>query len=119
PVTIRDPFDAYHAVLGAVGASKGLDCKGGWVSRRDAVDQRLVEEVRRGTGRNSSLTSESGAGGFPKLDGGAACDDSNRDGIPDARMLANGRNPNSESVIGRLGSGGYSYLEHYLNGTTP
>ncbi|WP_240336862.1 pectate lyase family protein [Rufibacter psychrotolerans] len=70
---------AYEAVLSQAGASY----------KRDAVDARIVAEVRSGkstSGKkgNGIIDSQKDVGGYPPLKAGAAPEDKDRDGMPDA-----------------------------------
>ncbi len=119
PVTVESALDAWDSVLSDVGANKGLSCDGTWVERPDAVDLRLISEVRAGIGVGESPNNEDQLGGFPNLQTGTPCDDSDGDGMPDVWEVANSLNPNNPADAGWLGAMGYTYLEHFLNGTQP
>jgi hypothetical protein len=105
-------------VLADVGASKKLSdtaCDGSWVSNRDPVDARMVNEYNAGTG--SIPTTQNDKGEFPTLAAGCPCPMSGTDGIPDAWKAAHGF-----AVTANIGaitdpSTGYTYLEDYINGT--
>lgn len=73
--------DVYTKVLDQVGATQGIDGKGQWFMRRDSVDQRVVAEVKNGTGKAINHPSE--VGGWPQLDPGVAYVDSDKDGMAD------------------------------------
>ena len=64
--------EAYEQVLDGAGATKPL---------RDAVDGRIVNDVRQGTGHIINDPSE--VGGWPVLAAGTAPKDSDEDGMPD------------------------------------
>jgi hypothetical protein len=49
-ITTTDAFTAYDEVLVDAGNSKGLNCDGTWFIWRDAVDTRVVNDVKNGTG---------------------------------------------------------------------
>ncbi|WP_345221372.1 T9SS type A sorting domain-containing protein [Hymenobacter koreensis] len=108
-------LDAYEAVLRNAGVVLPV---------RDALDQRIVNDVRNRTGRLIDVQ-----GGFPHgtpystsqvawpvLNSLPAPADADRDGMPDAWELANGLNPNSDADRGLRASNGYTNLENYLNG---
>ena len=116
PITTDDVNTLEDVLLPAVGASQRLDCNGNWMLNRDAVDTRLINEYKAGTG--IIPTSEKDVGGFPMIDPGSPCDDSDHDGIPDAWEIAHGLNPNDPSDGPRLNPDGYTNLEHFLNGTS-
>ena len=106
------PEDAYAAVLDHAGCS---------FPNRDAVDVRIIEEVRNGTstyGNNGIITNPSNVGGWPTLQGGTAPVDTDRDGMPDAwEEEREYLNPNDASDRnGDYNEDGYTNLEDYLNG---
>jgi len=72
---------AYDAVLADAGNSRGLACSGSWIGRRDAIDARVVSDVRNGTG--SIIDAPSEVGGWVTIPNGTPCPDSNNDGVPD------------------------------------
>lgn len=100
-----DARTAYEAVLAGAGATR---------PRRDAVDERLVEEVRRGNGRIIDHTRE--AGGWPEYAQAEAPPDTDLDGMPDGwerRMGLDPRDP-GDAAADRDGDG-YTNIEEYLN----
>ncbi|TCC62191.1 hypothetical protein E0H73_15915 [Kribbella pittospori] len=99
---------AYDAVLANAGAI---------LPRRDAVDERVVNDVRNGTGR--LINSQKEVGGFPTLVQTEAPLDSDHDGIPDWWEQANGLDPNDPSDAQKIAPNGYTYLENYLNSIVP
>lgn len=121
----QTPAEAYEAVLAGAGCCK---------PKRDAVDSRIIEEVRsgeatfegdsfkeRGRMANSSLKSgiidsPNDVGGWPVLKTAPAPADSDHDGMPDAWELNNGLNPNDPADGSKISSNGYTNLENYLNG---
>lgn len=101
--------EAYHSVLENVGAS---------LPKRDAVDERIIEEVRTGTtnyGDNGIIDSPSEVGGWPELASTPALTDSDHDGMPDEWEKQNSLNPNDASDRNTIASDGYTMLEKYLN----
>ena len=114
PIVANNVNELEDTLLPTVGDSQRLDCNGNWVSIRDSVDTRLVKEYK--TGGGIIPTSETLVGGFPTIDPGTACVDSDHDGIPDAWETAHGLNPKNPSDAGKLNSDGYTNLEHFLNG---
>lgn len=101
-------------LLSHVGASRRLDCAGHVQSNRDAVDARLIEQYRAGTG--AFPADEATAGGLPALDAGTPCADTDADGMPDEWEKARGLNPNDPADGPMIGPSGYSNLELYLAG---
>jgi len=115
PVTILRAEDAYSRVLDEAGASFGLACDGTLRPRRDAVDNRIVDDVRNRTGR--IIDDPDVVGGWPKLSGGEPCLDTDRDGMPDEferlrRLHVDDPGDASTDPDGD----GYTHLEDYLNG---
>ncbi len=65
-------------------------------TKRDAVDARIIEEVRMGTATydsNSIITRPSDVGGWPTLASGTPTIDSDRDDMPDSWEKVHGLNP--------------------------
>jgi hypothetical protein len=73
---------AYETVLAKAGCSLV----------RDAIDTRIVSEVRNATGKLINTQSE--VGGWPELNSAAKPTDTDYDGIPDEWETAFGLNPN-------------------------
>jgi len=96
--------DAYETVL----------TKAGCVLHRDAVDERIVNEVRNGSGKLVNTPSD--AGGYPTLAAGTAPTDTDRDGMPDVWEDEHGLDK-SASADGKLYTldDNYTNLEVYLN----
>jgi hypothetical protein len=102
--------DAFNSVLGCAGASL----------IRDAVDLRVINNVRNGSG--SLIDSQSDVGGYPALAPGTALTDSDKDGMPDSWEIAEMQKlgvtgkavsefkPNAYNITGK-----YTNLEVYLN----
>jgi pectate lyase len=109
PVRRQSAKEAYETVLVVAGASLPV---------RDAVDQRIVEQVRKGTGK--IIDSQKEVGGWPELKSAPAPLDSDHDGMPDAWETKHGLNP-KDPADGALAKhkNGYTNLEHYLNQTDP
>ncbi|MEI7024256.1 Ig-like domain-containing protein [Paenibacillus sp. y28] len=105
PVTTHSAEEAYELVLAQAGAN---------VPRRDAVDSRMVNDVRDRTGRE--INSQTEVGGWPELNSLPAPADSDHDGMPDSWELEQGLNPNDPADRnGVLTPNGYTHLERYLN----
>jgi len=86
---------------------------------RDALDKRIIEEIRTGTaayGKNGLIDKPADVGGWPKLASAPAPSDGDHDGMPDAWETKNGLNPNNASDGSATGKDGYTNLENYLNG---
>ena len=116
--------EAYESVL------KGVGCV---LPRRDAVDARIIEEVRSGkaTYEGASyktkkrvadpsvpcgmIDSQEDVGGWPELKSLPAPVDSDHDGMPDEWEKKNGLNPHDASDRNGVAKNGYTNLENYLN----
>ncbi len=109
PVT-TDPVDAvYEKLLQGAGATQPA---------RDAVDARVVDQIRSGKGR--ILDSQNQVGGWPVLATGRAPLDTDQDGIPDDWEKRNGLDPaNGKDGALDANGNGYTNLEEFLNGTKP
>lgn len=106
PINMQPADEAFEAVLRFAGASL----------RRDAVDERIVEEVRSGTG---SLIDDVPGKGWPIHESLAPLPDSDNDGMPNDWEMRNGLDPADPSDGNADADGdGYTNLEDYLNGLT-
>lgn len=105
PVRTTTAPQAYEEVLKYAGCI---------IPRRDSVDERIIEEVRAGTGRIK--TSVRDTGGYPKLTGGVPPKDADRDGMPDAWETRHGLDPvnGADGNQDRDGDG-YTNVEEYIN----
>lgn len=133
-VTVRSAQDAYEFVLANVGATWPV---------RDAVDKRIVKQVRtnqvdlsnyteidnlpqfkhRRLGRDSYkygiITDIRQVGGYPDYKGTPYID-TDKDGMPDAWEKKYGLNPNDPSdANGDMNGDGYTNIETYINGINP
>ncbi len=105
PVTVEAPNRTLARVLDGVGASLV----------RDAVDQRLVDDVRQRRGR--LINSQTEVGDWPVLQSRPAPLDSDGDGMPDAWETSQGLKPRDASDAAHVDPAtGYTALERYLNG---
>lgn len=104
PVTTEPAAAAYEQVLDVGGAARPA---------RDAVDRRIVGDVRNRTGR--IIRSQTEHGGWPELKAGPAPADGDRDGMPDAWESARGLNPSDAEDRNHVGPQGYTRLEEYLD----
>ncbi len=105
-----DPVEvAYQRVLENVGAVLPV---------RDAVDARIVEEIKTGGGK--IIDSQAEVGSWPEYRGGPAPADGDEDGMPDAWEKKHGLNPaDASDNSSDADSDGYTNIEEYLNGTDP
>jgi hypothetical protein len=113
-VEILSADDAYAHVLANAGATR---------PRRDDVDERIVEMVRRGEvtyqkGRGI-ITDVKQVGGYPEYRGEPYPDDDS-DGMPNSWEIAHGLNPHEAAdAVGDLNGDGYTNIEDFLNGLDP
>ena len=133
-ITIISAADAKEYVLANAGAV---------LPKRDAVDIRIVEQVRTGkiaykegvklpetqfkhrrlpidSYKQGIITDVSQAGGYPVYKG-TPYKDSDNDGIPDDWEKKNGLNPNNaaDAAQNAKSKNGYTNIEEYLNSIVP
>ncbi len=126
PIRQQSASDAYQAVLADAGCI--YPC-------RDAVDARIVNDVRTGicTYGGAGYTAAKGnrlpdpkavtgiidspadVGGWPVYQSEPAPADYDRDGMPDAWESSHGLNPHDASDRNGIDRNGYTHLENYLN----
>lgn len=100
---------AYERVLAEAGAT---------LPRRDALDQRIIDDVRNGTGMFIDTPAQ--AGGWPELRSAEPPADQDNDGMPDAFEQLHKLNPaDAEDRNADPDGDGYTNLEEYLNATNP
>jgi hypothetical protein len=120
-VATTNAQDAYNNVLadGGAGNSRALNCNGAWYNRRDAIDARIIGDVKNGTG--AIIDNPSQVGGWITPETGTSCVDGDKDGMPDTWESLYGFNPGSANDGGSsdADNDGYTNLEEYLNGTNP
>ena len=134
PVTIIPTLAAHQFVMANAGAS---------LPERDAVDKRIVEQVRTGkitykemetdtlfqfkhrklpkdSYKMGIITNINQVGGYPVYKG-TPYKDSDHDGMPDAYESKHGLNPNNAADATEMAKngGGYTNIEIYLNGVVP
>jgi pectate lyase len=118
PITTSPALQAYDQVLSTAGAYQGLNCDGSFVARRDAVDTRIIDDVKNGTGK--IIDDPSQVGGWLTIAPADPCADADHDGMPDAWEQKYGFQPNDPSDGAKDANGnGYTNLEEFLNGTRP
>jgi pectate lyase len=129
PIRQQTAEEAYEAVLAQVGAS---------LPKRDAVDRRIVEEVRAGAAtyaggsyatdqdlvdpeaKSGIIDSPLDVGGWPELKSLPAPTDGDGDGMPDDWENQYGLDANNAADGLKDGDNdGYTNVEEYLNGTDP
>lgn len=103
----------------ALAAFNSVLLKSGASYSRDAIDQRVVEEVREGLftyGEKGIIDSQKEVGGWPSLMKIKTPRDEDNDEIADAWERKSGLNPrDSSDSAERSLSSGYSNIEMYLN----
>lgn len=102
-VATEEWSSAYRRVLAGAGASVA----------RDAVDRRILEGVAAKTHR--IVDTQKDVGGWPVLASKPAPRDGDGDGMPDAWESSKGLDPKSAADGAKVGAGGYTNLEIYLN----
>lgn len=124
-VQAMQPFD--HLLVGeqpsAVEAFDKVLEKSGASYKRDAVDIRIVNEVRNGintyngskTGFLGIIDSQQDVGGWPILQSQIALQDTDGDGMPDEWERSKGLDPTKANANGRELSLVYDNVEVYLN----
>jgi hypothetical protein len=109
PVTTASAAAAYDDVLENAGAT---------LPRRDLVDLRVVDQVRRGTGGSVSHPAE--VGGWPWMASAPPPYDGDHDGMPDLWEFQHGFDFDTASNGALDADGdGYTNVEEFLNGTHP
>ncbi|TGE27754.1 pectate lyase [Hymenobacter metallicola] len=118
PVATQTAEAAYEAVLQGAGAIR---------PGRDTLDQRIIRDVRRGAGRIIDVPGGYAHGtpysvsqqAWPVLQPGRALPDADHDGMPDAWETKQKLNPQNAADRSKIGPGGYTMLETYLNSLAP
>jgi hypothetical protein len=110
-IAVQSPKEAFEAVLAKAGAS----------FKRDAVDARVVAEVRTGKStagkrKNGLIDSPTDVGGYPELKSTPAPEDKDQDGMPDAWELKQKLDPTKATDAAAFTlDKQYSNIEVYLN----
>jgi len=105
PITTQSAAEALPLVLARAGAT---------LPKRDAVDARVVSDVRNRTGK--MINSPKEAGGHPPMQGGTPPADADNDGMPDEWERQNGLDPHNPSDANKTRNGdGYTNIEKYLH----
>ncbi|WP_262328271.1 pectate lyase family protein [Carboxylicivirga litoralis] len=107
--TIESTHKAYDKVLKQAGANLV----------RDAIDKRIVDEVKEGKttyGTNGIINSQTEVGGWPEIRLAKAPLDSDKDGMPDEWELKQGLNPEDKTDANKYAiESQYTNIESYLN----
>lgn len=130
---IMSAQQSYDYVMENVGAT---------LPKRDAVDERIVKQVKTGkvfyteqtdktipskyvkrrlpadSYKLGIITDVNQVGGYPKYEGTPYIDSDN-DGMPDDYEKKQGLNPKDASDASKLAKSGYSHIEEYLNSIVP
>jgi len=112
-VTTHDAATAYERVLTYAGSAKS----------RDAVDVRVVDNVRTGTfsytgskgSDNGIIDAQGDVGGWPELKSLPALKDTDNDGMPDEWEVARGLDPEYPNANSKNLSTSYDNVEVYMN----
>ena len=104
-VNILDSLDVTDYVLANAGANP---------NNHDAIDQRIIDDARNGTG--SLVDSLDEVGGPAPLEGITGPSDSDRDGMPDWFETLYGFDLKGFDANGDSDGDGYTNLEEYING---
>jgi hypothetical protein len=113
PIHVDAVDDLDSVLLATVGNSQRVDCDGKWVARRDAHDERIIQQYRE----RREGAAFSGQYSSPVIPSGTPCTSSLHDGISDAWKKAHKYSLTDKSLWSHKGPGGYTYLENYLNGS--
>jgi pectate lyase len=126
-LSLTNAEEAYQSILGNAGANARLNALGEWLPNADAVDVRVLEDVRlkRGNGVQSNgswthYTNPDQVGGYPKLEPGSPYTDNDVDGMSDEWEKRHGldaTDPSDGSTD--ADDDGYTNVEEFLNGTKP
>lgn len=116
--TIRAPIFptplAGKATSASASYEKALAGAGATKPKRDAIDARIVSDVRNRTGK--IIDSPSQVGGFPNLQGGTPYTDSDHDGMSNEWENSHGLNPSDKSDGNKDQDGdGYTNVEEFLH----
>ncbi|MCX7825516.1 MAG: hypothetical protein N2689_08145 [Verrucomicrobiae bacterium] len=111
PPRMQTAREAFEATLAEAGAT---------LPARDAVDLRIVNDVRHGTGRviekETDLPPDQRWPDYRSL---PAPTDSDGDGLPDFWEKQFGLDPTDAGDSAKIAGAGYANIEHYFNNTDP
>ncbi|MEO2203499.1 pectinesterase family protein [Paenibacillus pabuli] len=105
PSPMDDAETAYDRVLAEAGAV---------LPRRDAIDARIVNDVKNRSGQH--INSQKEVGGYVEFEEVlSTLADDDHDGMPNEWEITQGLNPNDASDRNKIHESGYTHLEMYLN----
>lgn len=107
-VTTHDSTIVLARVLAFAGASL----------KRDVVDERVIDNVKNGTGSgtaNGIINTQGEVGGWPNLQSSAAPTDTDGDGMPDEWEISKGLDPKFKNGSSKNLSNVYDNVEVYIN----
>lgn len=108
-VTTESASEAFASIMQQCGAV---------LPERDAVDRRVLEQIKQKT--DQMINSQSDVGGWPDLAAGEPRPDADGDGRPDAWETRYGFDPHSaDPSASDTDRDGYTDIEEYLNTTDP
>ncbi|MEO6742557.1 MAG: hypothetical protein ABIP20_20120 [Chthoniobacteraceae bacterium] len=111
PANLQSASEAYETVLMESGAT---------LPARDAVDLRIVNSVRNGTGKVIQKETDFPENErWPDYRSLPPPKDSDGDGLPDFWEKQFGLNPNDATDSAQISDGGYANIEHWFNNTDP
>lgn len=108
PVGTTGALQAYDDVLAGAGSR---------APQLDSVDQRIIADVRNGTGH--IIDDPADVGGWPDLTPGAAAADTDADGMPDEWETRLGLDSNTGDSARDRDHDGYTNIEEYINALLP
>jgi hypothetical protein len=107
-ITTQSATEAYDLVLDNAGAI---------APNRDAIDQRVVQSVRDGTGQ--IIDSQDDVGGWLAFADGTPPTDTDHDGMPDDWETSQGLDPDDPADANATTPCGYTWVEEYINSLIP
>jgi len=109
----QNATSAYEEVLKYCGAI---------LPKRDAVDERVIDETKTGTASGKGVFEKAGiidsplaVGGWSDYKATTALIDTDEDGMPDEWEKKNGLSPADGNDRNKIGANGFTMLEKYLN----
>ncbi|HVS70328.1 MAG TPA: hypothetical protein VHQ47_03635 [Phycisphaerae bacterium] len=121
PTFVKEAYNHPKAAVDVLPAAEALEYvleHAGASLHRDAIDARIVAQVRSMGKEGAVIKDEKDVGGIGALGAGATEMakgplDSDHDGMPDAWEAANGLDPHDAADAGKVTAAGYTELEAY------